>query len=148
MSDVQLPSDIVASDTAPRRSQLRVLGVFAATALLLAGVGIHGLLAFTVSHRTPEIAVRMALGARTGDVVSMVVRDAVRMALTGVAIGGALGYAAAKGIQGLLAGVPAGDGWTFGAAGVLALATALAGSVLPALRAARVDPTMVMRAGS
>ncbi|HYI85057.1 MAG TPA: ABC transporter permease [Acetobacteraceae bacterium] len=146
ISDVQPLADIVEAETAPRLTQVRVLGAFAAIAFVLAAVGIHGLLAFTVSSRAREIGVRMALGARAGDVLGMVLLRAALLALAGVALGVPLAFAAGRGLQALLAGVSPADTATLAAAVVLALGMTLAGSLLPALRAVRVDPNTAMRA--
>ena len=146
VSNVRLLSEIVDGETAPRRVQLGVLGAFTIAALLLAAIGIHGLLAFTVSRRIREIGVRIALGARSGDILRMVLRRGVLLAASGVVPGAALAYAAGRALQGLLAGVDPADGVTFAAATALSLAMILAGSLSPALRAVRVDPMTAMRA--
>jgi hypothetical protein len=146
VSNVRLLSDIVAGETAPRRIQVRVLAGFAATALLLAAIGLHGLLSFAVSARAQEIGVRLALGARSSHILSMVLGDALRMAAAGLALGLVLAYAAGRAMQALLAGVPPADGATFLAAAVLAAVMTLAGSLVPAVRALLVDPLIAMRA--
>ena len=104
------------AETAPRRVQVRVLGAFAAAALLLAGIGIHGLLAFTVSSRAQEIGVRMALGASRSDILALVLRHGVWLGLPGVGLGLALAFAAGRGLEALLAGVSPRDAVTFLAA--------------------------------
>jgi predicted permease len=146
VSDVKTMSEIVRDDTAPRRDQARALGVFAAAALALAALGIHGLLAFSVSEREREIGVRVALGAQPGDVLRMVVRHGVRLAALGVVVGIALAYGAGRAMTALLAGISPADPAAFLAAAALAIATALAGSLLPARRAVRLDPVRAMRA--
>jgi predicted permease len=146
VADVRTLEAIVETQTAPRRTQVRVLAGFASLAVLLAGVGIHGLLAFTVASRAREIGVRRALGASARDVVRMVVGHGVGLAAAGLALGLALAWFAGRGLEALLAGVSPRDAWTFGGAALVALATAVLGSLLPALRAARVDPLTVMRA--
>jgi predicted permease len=146
LSDVKTLVDVVADDTAPRRLQARVIGGFAALAFLLAGVGVYGLLAFTVSERSREIGVRLALGAQTRDVAAMVVRRGFRLAAGGVILGAALAYAAGRSMQALLFGVSPADLPTFAAAIALSLAMALLGSLSPALRAARLDPLAAIRA--
>jgi ABC-type antimicrobial peptide transport system permease subunit len=146
IADVRTLTDIVEADTAPRRAQLRVLAGFAAIAFVLAGIGIHGLLAFTVSGRVREIGVRVALGAQRRDVLAMVVRHAVWLAAVGAIAGAGLAYAAGRAMQALLAGVSPSDPATFGAAVALAFVMTLAGSLLPALRAVRVDPIAAIRA--
>jgi len=145
ISDVRLLSDIVEAETAPRRIQVRVLAAFAAVALLLAAVGLHGLLSFAVSSRGQEIGVRIALGARSADILSMVLREALQMAAVGLVLGLVLAYTAGRGMEALLAGVrPADVATLLAATGLCALMT-LAGSLLPALRAIRVNPIEVMR---
>ena len=143
---VRMLSAIVGGETAPRRIQVHVLAGFAATAFLLAAVGLHGLLSFAVSTRAQEIGVRIALGARSADILGMVLRDAVAMAGVGVLLGLALAYAAGRGLEALLAGVRPGDAATFLAATGLAVVMTLAGSLVPALRALSVDPLAAMRA--
>jgi predicted lysophospholipase L1 biosynthesis ABC-type transport system permease subunit len=145
VADVRTLETIVAGQTAPRRVQVRVLAGFAAVAVLLAGVGIHGLLAFLVASRSREIGVRRALGARTGDIVALVLRHGLGLAAVGIACGLGLAYLAGRSLEALLAGVSPRDLATFALAGGLAVATALAGSLLPALRAIRVDPLKMIR---
>jgi len=145
ISDVRPLAAIVAEQTAPRVAQIRVLAAFALTAILLAAVGIHGLLAFAVSQRTREIGVRIALGAGRREVLRMVLRDGLRAAAVGTMAGAGLGYAAAIALRALLAGVKPADAPTFAVAAALALTMTVAGSVLPALRALRIDPTEAMR---
>jgi putative ABC transport system permease protein len=145
ISAVRPMSDIVAGDTASRAAQLRVLGVFAAIAILLAGIGIHGLLSFTVSQRTPEIGVRMALGAQRRDIVAMVLKRSAMLTLLGMIPGVALAYVAGRSLQTLLAGVAPADPLTFGSAILLTIVMATAGTLLPTLRAARVDAARAMR---
>jgi putative ABC transport system permease protein len=142
---VRLLSDIVEDQTGPRRVQVIVLGAFAAIAFLLAAIGIHGVLSFSVSSRTQEIGVRMALGAQASDVLGMVLRDGAILALIGVVTGVGIAYAAGLQMQALLAGVRPGDLWTFASAVILCFFTTLVGSLLPAVRAARVDPTIAIR---
>jgi len=145
VSDVQMLSSVVDGETAPRQAQLRVIGAFAALAFLLAGVGIHGLLAYAVSQRTQEIGVRIALGAQRGDILRLVMRDGFVLAFAGVALGLGLAYAAGRGIEALLFGVAPTDPPVYLAAVGLALLMTLGGSLLPALRAMRVDPTTAIR---
>jgi len=145
ISAIRPMSDIVAGDTASRAAQLRVLGVFAGIAILLAGIGIHGLLSFTVSQRTPEIGVRMALGAQRRDIVAMVLKRSAMLMLLGTIPGVALAYVAGRSLQTLLAGVAPADPLTFGSAILLTIVMATAGTLLPTLRAARVDAARAMR---
>lgn len=145
ISDVRSLTEIVRAETAPRRVQAWVLGAFAAIAFLLAGIGIHGVLAFTVSQRIREIGVRIAMGAQPLDILKMVLRQGVVLASIGVALGVAVAYAAGRAMQALLAGVSPADAATFLAAVTLSVLMALVGSLLPALRAVRIDPMTVIR---
>jgi putative ABC transport system permease protein len=137
--------DVVALETAPRVVQLRVIGAFAVAAFVLAAIGIHGLLGFTVSARGREIGVRIALGAKSRDILKVVVGRSVWLAGFGVAIGVALAYAAGRSMQSLLAGVEPSNVTVYGAAVLLSLLMTLAGTVLPALRAVRIDPLTATR---
>ena len=146
ISDVQTLTEIVESNTASRRVQARVLGAFAAIAFLLAAVGIHGLLSFSVSQRTQEIGVRMALGAKSGQILSLILGESSRLAIAGVVLGAGLGYGAGRAMQSLLAGLEPGDAATFATAMALAVMMTLAGSLIPTVRAVRVDPAVAVRA--
>src|SRR2546428_558690 len=142
---VQMLSDMVDLETASRSVQVRVLSAFALIAFVLAGIGIHGLLSFSVSQRTQEIGVRMALGAQASDILSMVLRRSVVLAVAGVIPGVALAYAAGRSMEALLAGgKPAGGPAPVTAGGVSVLMTVL-GSLAPTLRALRVDPISAIR---
>ena len=145
ISNVRTLAEIVAGQTATRSVQVRILGAFAAIAILLAGVGIHGLMAFTVSQRRREIGVRLALGARQRSIVVLVMRQAVVLALAGLVPGVAVAYGAGHALQAVLAGVRPGDAATFAIAVAACAAMTLIGSLVPVLRAVRVDPNSVMR---
>jgi predicted permease len=145
VSDVQMLEEVVAADLAPRRVQIAALAAFAAVAFLLAGLGIHGLLAFTINARVREIGVRIALGARPASIVGLVMRRTAWWAAAGIAVGTVAALAAGRTLESLLAGVPPGDAPTLAGAVLLALGMALAGSLLPALRAIRVDPLVALR---
>ncbi|MGA2741625.1 MAG: ABC transporter permease [Bryobacteraceae bacterium] len=145
VSDVRTMTDIVEDQTASRAAQVRVLGAFAAIAFLLAGVGIHGLLSFAVSRRTQEIGVRIALGAQPGGIVKMIVRQGALLAGAGVLPGIVLAYGAGRAMEGLLAGVRPADAVTFASAIGLCVLMAVMGSLVPALRAVRIDPISAIR---
>jgi predicted permease len=145
ISSVRMFADIIEEQTAPRRVQASVLGAFALVAFLLAAIGIHGLLSFAVSNRTQEIGVRIALGAQRSDILGMVMRDGIVLAAIGIVVGVAFAYGAGLELQSLLAGVHPGDAPTFLSAVVLCLVMTMAGSLIPALRAVRVDPTTAIR---
>lgn len=146
VSDVRLLTDIVAAETLPRKAQLRVIAAFAIAAFLLAGIGIHGLLAYAVSQRQGEIGMRMALGARARHIVRLVLRESLLLAAIGAVGGTLLAYVAGRAMEALLFGVRPGDPVTYAAVLGLSLAMTLAGSLLPVVRAVRVDPTTVVRA--
>ncbi len=146
ISNVRTMSEIIADETAPRRTQLWLLGALSAIALLIAGLGIHGLLTFTVSKRSQELGVRRALGAQVGEIMGLVLREGLALALIGISIGVAVAYAAARGMSALLFGVRPEDPLTIAVATALCLATAMGGCLRPAMRAARVDPLSALRA--
>jgi hypothetical protein len=146
ISNVMTMDQIAANETASRFAQLRVLGILAAIALLLAGIGLHGLLSFTVSRRSQEIGVRVALGAQAKTILRMVLREGLLLALGGLVPGIVLAYAAGRSMEALLAGIEPGDPATFFVAVAICCATALLGCLRPALRASRVDPAAALRA--
>jgi putative ABC transport system permease protein len=145
VADVRSLEAIVDAQSAPRRVQVQVLAGFAALAVLLAGVGVHGLLSFVVASRSREIGVRRALGARTADIMDLVLRHGLRLAGAGIALGVALAWATGRSLEALLAGVSPTDSPTFATAALVVALAALAGSLLPALRAVRVDPLRAIR---
>jgi predicted permease len=146
ISDVRSMDEVLAGDSATRRAQLQVLGMLAAVALVLSAVGIYGLLGYTVSQRSQEIGVRLALGAEPSSVARMIFVDGMRLALLGIVPGVLGAYAAARGMSALLFGIQPGDPATFATAIGLALLMALAGSLLPALRAVRISPMSALKA--
>jgi len=146
VSDVRLLTDIVERETASRSTQVTALVAFAGVAVLLALVGLHSLLAYVVAARTQEIGVRMALGASRAGVLALVWTRAARLTLAGAGAGLALAFVASRSVQALLAGISAADASTYAAAAAVAVALGLAGSVVPAWRASRVDPAIAMRA--
>jgi predicted permease len=146
ISDVRTMGEVVQLQTAPRTAQIRVLGAFAAIALLLAAIGIHGVLAFAVSQRTREIGVRMALGAKPGDVLGMIVKRGLWLALAGIVPGVAIAYAVGRAFEAILAGVQPYDGPTFVIAIGLAVVMTVAGTLVPTVRALRVNPSTALRA--
>jgi len=145
VSAVQTMDAVVADATAASRFYLLVLAAFAAVAVLLAAVGVHGVMSYSVSQRTNEIGIRLALGARPADVRRMVVGQGLTLALAGAAAGlvGALGLT--RLMAGLLYGVRSSDPATFLAVGAVLGAVALAASYVPARRATRIDPLRALR---
>jgi predicted permease len=128
-----------------QRFAMLLLGGFAALAILLAAVGIYSVLAYGVRRRRREIGIRMALGAQAGAVLRMIVLQGMRTALVGVAIGLAAALALGRVLASLLYGVRASDPATYAAVAALLCAVALAASLLPAMRAARIDPVRTLR---
>jgi putative ABC transport system permease protein len=126
--------------------QVRVLGAFAVIALALAAIGIHGVLSCAVSQRTKEIGVRIALGAQSTDILGMVVKRSLWLAAAGIVPGVALAYGAGRAMEALLAGVKPFDGPTFGITILVAVVMTVAGTLMPTLRALRVDPIAAIRA--
>jgi putative ABC transport system permease protein len=145
LSEVRTMEQVMASSVAQPRFAMLLLAVFSAVALVLALVGIYGVLAYAVSQRTPEIGIRMALGADRGRVVGMVVRQGMAMALVGVAIGVVASLGLTRFMAGMLYGVTAQDPATFASVPILFSAVALAACWVPAVRAARVRPAVALR---
>jgi putative ABC transport system permease protein len=143
--DVMTMEQALADSIAPRRFHLFLLGTFAAIALLLALVGIYGVMSYSVTQRTQEIGVRMALGAQRNEVVRMVVRQGLGISLVGIAAGLIAAAGLTRFIAGLLYEVKPQDPFVFVAVAVILAATAVLASWGPALRAALVDPVMALR---
>jgi predicted permease len=145
MSKTQTMDSIISDSLASQQFSMAVLGIFAAFALVLASVGIYGVISYLVGQRTQEIGIRMALGANPTDVLRMVLGDGMKITLIGVL----LGIAAAAGLTRLMAsllfGVSARDPLTFVSVAVLLTIVALAASYIPARRAMRVDPMVALR---
>jgi putative ABC transport system permease protein len=135
----------VSNSAAQPRLNSVLLGVFAAMALLIASIGIYGVLAYSVSQRTGEIGVRMALGATPSAVLRLIVGEGMKVALFGIAVGLVGALALTRIFSSLVFGVPVRDPVTFAAVAVALACVALAASSLPALRAARVDPMAALR---
>jgi putative ABC transport system permease protein len=136
---------IVASSLADRRFLLVLVGVFGGAALVLATLGVYSVIAFLVTQRTREIGVRVALGARTGDVVRMVLGEGGLLAGIGVLVGAAIGFALTGLLTRFLFGVAATDPLSFVGVALLLMGVALVASYVPARRAARVEPMRVLR---
>jgi predicted permease len=135
----------IAASVAERRFVMRLLGLFALAALLLAAIGVYGVIAYSVVQRTREIGIRMALGARPGDVQRMLLVEGGRLAALGVAVGVAGALLLTGAMSALLYGVGPRDLLTFAAVPALLASVALAACFFPALRASRLDPTTALR---
>jgi putative ABC transport system permease protein len=136
---------VLASGTARQNFNMLLLGVFAAIALLLAAIGVYGVIAYSVERRTREMGIRMALGAAQSDVVKLVLRDAMKLAAAGVVAGLAMAYGATRLLAGLLYGVKPFDPVTFAVVAAILSAVAFLASYVPARRAASLDPTGALR---
>jgi ABC-type antimicrobial peptide transport system permease subunit len=123
-----------------------VLGLLAAVALILAAIGVHGVLSYGVTARTREIGIRLALGAQPSGVRRLVVREGAILAATGAAIGLSAAFVLTRGMNALLYGVAPTDPWTFIGVPLGLMAVAIAASYFPARRATRVDPVAALRA--
>jgi predicted permease len=145
ISDLRTMEAIVDAETSSRSVQLAILEAFAVIATLLAGVGLHGLIAFTVSNSLREIGVRMALGASRSSILKLVMRGGLKVAVFGALLGLVLGMAAGQAMAALLAGLRPADPQTFLVVSIAIAAMTLIGALLPALRAVRVNPMTVMR---
>src|SRR5438067_12154015 len=146
VSDVRSMEDVVSRSVSRQQFNMLLMTVFASSALLLAAIGIYGLMAYSVEQRTQEIGIRLALGANTGDVRRMVIRQGMRLAVVGLMIGLASSFGLARVIANLLFGVTPRDPLVFTAAPLLLAAVAFIGVYLPARRAVRVDPVIALRA--
>ena len=145
VAEVRLMDDVIANSLARRRFNMLLLAVFAGLALVLAAVGIYGVMSYAVTQRTQEIGVRMAIGAQQRDVLRMILRHALAIAAVGLALGVAGALLLTKAMAGLLYAVKPADPVTFAIVPGLLLAVAAAAAWLPARRAARVDPLVALR---
>jgi putative ABC transport system permease protein len=145
VSNVRTMDEILAEEVTQRRIGMTLLGTFAALALLLASLGIYGVLSYGVTQRTQEIGIRMALGANRKDVLRLVMADGMRLAAAGVALGLGVSFALTRLMTGLLFGVSASDPFTLVGVTLLLSAVALLACYVPARRAAQVDPMIALR---
>ena len=145
VTTVRTMDAVLASSISPRRFTTLLMSAFAAVALLLASIGLYGLIAYTVRQRTHEIGIRMALGAERKAVVKMVVWQGLKLVLVGVSIGVVGALALTRFLTSLLYGVTPTDPLTFVAVSLILIAVALAACYIPARRAAKVDPMVALR---
>jgi putative ABC transport system permease protein len=138
-------SDYIESSLAWRKSIAALLGIFGIVALALAAIGIYGVMSYTVSQRSHEIGIRMALGARPAQILRLIVGQGLLTSLIGVGIGALVALVSVQFVSGLLFGVAPRDPATFVGVAVLVSAVAAAGSLVPARRAANVDPLVALR---
>jgi putative ABC transport system permease protein len=142
----RIGDDYLREALAPTRFALALLVAFAGVALVLSIVGLYGSIAYSVSQRTREIGIRVALGASPNAVTGLVIGDGVRLTALGLIVGIAAATAATRALSSLLYGVGASDPTTFAGIAILVGGVAIAASYLPALRASRVDPVNALRA--
>ncbi|MGH3185413.1 MAG: FtsX-like permease family protein, partial [Streptosporangiaceae bacterium] len=142
---VETMNHIIAASLASQRFMMTLLALFAALAVVLAAIGVYGVLAYAVSQRTPEVGVRMALGADPGRVLRMMLGQGLALAGTGAALGVAGAVFATRLLASDLYGVKPGDAVTLAGATALLLSLGLLASYVPARRAARVDPVVALR---
>jgi putative ABC transport system permease protein len=145
VADIYSMEQRMGEGLAQRRFNMLLFGIFAGLALLLASVGIYGVLAYTVTQRMREIGIRIALGASARNVAGLVLRQGLVLAVAGVLAGGAAAFALTRWMESLIFGVSPTDPVTFSAVSALLVAIALAASYVPALRAVRVDPMRSLR---
>ncbi|HEV2828800.1 MAG TPA: ABC transporter permease [Pyrinomonadaceae bacterium] len=145
VSNVKPLSQMIDERMSPKRLMTYILAIFALCALVLASVGIYGVMSYAVTQRTQEIGIRMALGARAADVLRLIVGNGMTLALLGVAIGLAGAFALTRFLANLLFHVTATDKWTFGVVGLSLVIVALIACYIPARRATRVDPLVALR---
>jgi putative ABC transport system permease protein len=145
LANVRTMDQWLSNSAAQPRLNTMLLVVFASVALLIASVGIYGVIAYSVSQRTGEIGVRMALGATPSDMLRLIVGEGMKLALIGIVAGLLGGLALGRAVSSLLFGVPVRDPLTFTLVAVVLAGVALAACTIPALRASRVDPIAALR---
>jgi ABC-type antimicrobial peptide transport system permease subunit len=145
VSSVRTMDEIVDLNVADRQQQMELLGAFAGLALLLASIGLYGVLSYAVTQRSREIGLRMALGASASSVVRMIVGRGLALTGVGLAIGLATAWAATRAMKNLLYGVGATDPMTFATVALVLGCVALLACWAPARRASRLDPIVVLR---
>jgi putative ABC transport system permease protein len=143
--NVQTMQEFASQSMASQRFPMILLGAFAGLALLLASVGIYGVISYSVAQRVHEIGIRIALGAQPRDVLRLVVGQGAKLALAGVGIGVGVALALTRLIASLLYGVSATDPLTFGGVAILLTLVAIAACYIPAHRATKVDPMVALR---
>ena len=145
LENVQTMNELLGDSVADSRFNTALLSLFAVVALLLAAIGIYGVLAYTVAQRTSEIGIRMALGAQRSSVLRLVVGNGVTLAIIGVAIGAAVALVATRSLEKLVFGVSTTDPGVFAFVALALTAVAATAAAIPALRASRVDPIEALR---
>jgi putative ABC transport system permease protein len=145
VTHVMTMDELLAGSVSPRRFSAMLVGIFAILAVVLAAVGIYGVMSYSVSQRTQEIGVRMALGAQAANVRSMILMQTIKLTALGVAIGLAGAFLVARLLSSLLFGVATHDPLTFLGVTLLLIVVAVVAAFIPARRAMRVDPIVALR---
>jgi putative ABC transport system permease protein len=143
--NVRSMQDVIANSVQRRSFSMLLLTIFAAVAMLLAAIGLYGVMSYSVAQRTKEIGVRMALGARRPDVLVLIVKQGMALVLMGIAAGTLLSFGMTRLISGMLFGITAADPLTFAGVAVLLGTVAFLANYIPARRAAKVDPMVALR---
>jgi putative ABC transport system permease protein len=145
LANIRTMQELIANSVQRRRFSMLLLAIFAAVAMLLAAIGLYGVMSYSVAQRTKEIGIRMALGARRPDVVALVVKQGMALVLMGIVAGTVLSLAMTRLIAGMLFGISATDPLTFAGVAVLLGAVAFLANYVPARRGASVDPMVALR---
>jgi predicted permease len=145
VSDMKSMDARIAESLGPQRFAASILAMFAVLATILAAIGLYGLVSYSVTQRTNEMGIRMALGANRSDILAMVLRESIRVAVIGAGVGIVAGLVLTRAIRGVLYGVSAYDPVSFGGSALVLILVALAASYIPARRATKVDPMVALR---
>jgi len=146
ITEVMTMEEVLRDSLGPRRFSMQLIALFALAALLLAAIGLYGVLSYSVTQRANEIGIRMALGASTGSVLNHVMKEGFLLVLFGLAAGIVLALVVARVISSMIFGVSPADPVALGTSVIVMAAIALAASAVPAVRATRTDPATVLRA--
>src|SRR2546422_6867143 len=145
VSSIKFMDEILAESVAQPRVYALLLGIFAGLALILAAIGIYGVMSYSVTQRTREIGIRMALGAQPRNVLTLILKQGMLLALVGISIGLIISFALMRVLANQLYGVSTTDLETFAAISILLMSVALISCYIPALRATKVDPLIAVR---
>jgi putative ABC transport system permease protein len=145
LANVRTMQDLIANSVQRRKFSMLLLSIFAAVATLLAAIGLYGVMSYSVLQRTHEFGIRMALGARRPDVLVLVIKQGMALALMGILAGTTLSLGMMRLISGMLFGITATDPLTFAGVAALLGAVAFLANYLPARRASKADPMMALR---
>jgi len=145
VSKIRTMEQVLSESTARQNFNMLLLSIFAGLALLLAAIGIYGLMSYTVEQRLQEIGIRVALGAGSGDMLRLVIGQGMKLALIGLALGLAAAFGLTRLLAGLLFGVKTTDPFTYSIVALVLTSVALLACFIPARRAAKIDPLIALR---